>query len=104
MSVMAAAAFPLITFQSAAIVPKSADQYEVRGLLSIRSQTQPVALIARITPQEGGIWVEGSGRISLADFGFKPPRGIFGVRSFIGTKDEMTVQFLLFAKELYYAE
>ena len=104
MSVMAAATFPRMTFQSTAIAPKSTDQYEVRGLLSMRSQTKPVALIARMTPHEGGIWVEGSGHISLADFGLKPPRGIVGVSLFIGTKDEMTVQFSLFAKRLYYAE
>jgi len=104
LSTMAAVTFPQMTFQSTAIVPKSSDQYEVRGLLTIRSQTKPVTLIARLTPREGGIWVEGSGRISLADFGLKPPRGIVGVSLFIGTKDEMTVQFSLFAKRVLYAE
>ena len=104
LSVMDAVSFPRMTFQSTAIAPTATDQYEVRGLLSIRSQTKPVALIAKITPRDGGIWVEGSGRVSLADFGLKPPRGIVGVSLFIGTKDEMAVQFSLFAKRHDYAE
>jgi polyisoprenoid-binding protein YceI len=94
---MAAAQFPEITFHSTTIKAKSSGQYEVRGLLTIRDQTKPVALIVKATPREGGIWVEGSGQIRLSDFGLKPPRGVAGVSLFIGTKDEMTVQFALLA-------
>jgi polyisoprenoid-binding protein YceI len=60
---MAAATFSEITFRSTTITVKSADQYEVRGLLTIRGQTKPVALIVKMAPREGGIWVEGSGRV-----------------------------------------
>src|SRR5260370_41532598 len=67
------------------------------GLLTIRDQTKPVALIVKAAPREGGIWVEGSGQIRLSDFGLKPPRAVAGVGLFIGTKDEMTVQFALLA-------
>ncbi len=85
--IMAAAQFPEITFHSMMIITKSSGQYEVRGLLTIRDQTKPVALIVKATPREGGIWVEGSEQIRLSDF-------------FIGTKDEMTVQFALLANKL----
>jgi polyisoprenoid-binding protein YceI len=94
---MAAAQFPEITFHSTTIKAKSSGQYEVRGLLTIRDQTKPVALIVKATPREGGIWLEGSGQIRLSDFGLKAPRAVAGVGLFIGTKDEMTVQFALLA-------
>ena len=97
---MAAAQFQAITFHSKTIATKSSGQYEVRGLLTIRDQTKAVALIVKMIPREGGIWVEGSGRIKLSDFGLKPPRAAAGVGLFIGTKDEMTVQFALLANKL----
>ena len=97
---MAAAQFPEITFHSTAIKAKSSGQYEVEGLLTIRDQTNPLALIVKVTLREGGIWVEGSGQIRLSDFGLKPPRAAAGVGLFIGTKDEMTVQFALLANKL----
>jgi polyisoprenoid-binding protein YceI len=94
---MAAAQFPEITFHSTTIKAKSSEQYEVGGLLTIRDQAKPVALIVKVTPREGGIWVEGSGQIRLSDFSLKPPRAAAGVGLFIGTKDAMTVQFALLA-------
>jgi polyisoprenoid-binding protein YceI len=97
---MLAAQFPEITFHSTTITTKSSGQYEVRGLLTIRDRTKAVALIVKVTLREGGIWVEGSGRIKLSDFGLKPPRAAAGVGLFIGTKDEMTVQFALLANKL----
>ncbi len=96
---MAAAQFPEITFHSTTITSKSSGQYEVQGLLTIRDRTKAVALIVKVTPREGGIWVEGSGQIRLSDFGLKPPRAAAGVGLFIGTKDEMTVQFALLANK-----
>jgi polyisoprenoid-binding protein YceI len=97
MQEMAAAAFPEITFHSTAIIVKSSNEYEVQGLLTIRDQTKQVALMVRRAQREGGIWVEGSGQVRLSDFGLKPPRGVPGVGLFIGTKDEMRVQFVLMA-------
>ena len=96
---MLAAQFPEITFHSTTITTKSSGQYEVRGLLTIRDRTKAVALIVKVTLREGGIWVEGSGRIKLSDFGLKPPRAAAGVGLLIGTKDEMTVQFALLANK-----
>jgi polyisoprenoid-binding protein YceI len=98
--IMAAVTFPEITFQSTTITVKSSNQYEVQGQLTIRSRTKQIVLIVRTTPRESGIWIEGSGRVRLSDFGLKPPRGIAGVGLFIGTKDEMNVQFGLLASRL----
>src|SRR5262249_36704917 len=83
---MAAAAFPEITFQSTSIAVKSPSMYEVEGSLTLRDRTKPVTLVIKTTPREGGIRVEGSGRIKLSDFGLKPPRAVAGVGLFIGAK------------------
>ena len=95
---MAAATFPEITFQSTKITVKSSGQYQVEGPLNIRGRAKLVALNLEAAPREGEFWMEGSGRVKLSDFGLKPPKGVFGVSLFIGTQDEMNVQFRLLAK------
>ena len=80
---------------------ESPDRYEVRGLLTIRGQAKPVMLTLRAAIREEGIWIEGSGRVRLSDFGLKPPRGVLGVRLVIGTKDEMNVLFGLLAASIF---
>jgi len=94
---MAAAAYPEIIFQSTTITMGSPDRYEVRGILTIRGQAKPVMLTLQAAIREEGIWIEGSGRVRLSDFGLKPPRGVLGVRLVIGAKDEMNVLFGLLA-------
>lgn len=94
---MAAAEYPEITFQSTAIKRTSVDEYEVQGALTIRGRTKPAMLALKTLPDEGGIWVEGSSRVKLSDFGLKPPRGVVGVGLVIGTKDEMSVFFRILA-------
>jgi polyisoprenoid-binding protein YceI len=94
---MAAAKYPEITFQSAGVTRMASGQYDVRGMLTIRGRARPVTLALKASTREDGIWVDGSSRIKLSDFGLKPPRGVFGVRLFIGTKDEMNVLFGLLA-------
>jgi hypothetical protein len=88
-----------MTFQATTIAVKSSDQHEVQGLLTIRRQTKPVTLIVQVTPREGEIRADGSGRLELSNFGLKPPKGLLGVSLFIGTKDEMTVLFGVLAKK-----
>ena len=73
---MAAAAYPEILFQSTTITMESPDRYEVRGLLTIRGQAKPVMLTPSAAIREEGIWIEGSGRVRLSDFGLKLPRGV----------------------------
>jgi len=95
---MAAATYPEMTFESTAITTTtSPDKYEVLGLLTIRGQAKKVKLAVEALPRGDGIWVEGSGRVRLSEFGLKPPRGVVGVSLLIGTKDEMNVVFELLA-------
>jgi hypothetical protein len=47
--------------------------------------------------REEGIWMEGSGRVRLSDFGLNPRRGVLGIRLVIGAKGEMNVPFGLLA-------
>jgi hypothetical protein len=56
-----------------------------------------VKLAVETSPRGDGIWVKGSARVRLSEFGLKPPRGVVGVSLFIGTKDEMNVVFELLA-------
>jgi polyisoprenoid-binding protein YceI len=95
---MAAATYPEISFESTAITTTtSPDKYEILGTLTIRGRGIPVTLAVKASPRGDGIWVEGSGRVRLSEFGLKPPRGVVGVSLFIGTKDEMNVVFELLA-------
>jgi polyisoprenoid-binding protein YceI len=96
---MDAAEYPEITFQSMAIRRTSSDQYEVQGALTIRGKTRPVMLALKASPDQSGMWFEGSSRVKLSDFGLTPPRGVFGVRFVIGTKDEMSVLFRIMASK-----
>jgi hypothetical protein len=52
-----------------------------------------VMFALKALPNQSGMWFEGSSRVKLSDFGLTPPRGVFGVRLVIGTKDEMSVLF-----------
>jgi polyisoprenoid-binding protein YceI len=99
MDTMDAAEYPEIAFQSTAIKRTSADQYEVQGALTIRGKARPVMLSLKAFPDESGMWFEGSSRVKLSDFGLTPPRGVFGVRFVIGTKDEMGVLFRIMASK-----
>lgn len=94
---LAATEYPEMAFQSTAIKRMSSEQYEVQGMLTIRGRTRPVTLALNSSRREDGIWIEGSSRVKLSDFDLKPPRGVVGVRLFIGTKDEMNVIFGLLA-------
>jgi polyisoprenoid-binding protein YceI len=95
---MAAATYPKMTFESTAITTTtSPDKYEVLGLLTIRGQARKVKLAVETSPRGDGIWVKGSARVRLSEFGLKPPHGVVGVSLFIGTKDEMNVVFELLA-------
>jgi polyisoprenoid-binding protein YceI len=88
---MGADRYPEIRFRSTAIQARSGNEYEVRGMLTIRDRTEPVVLRVTAAPMEDRLRLTGSGPVKLSDFGLKPPRG--AVFLFIGTKDEMTVQF-----------
>jgi polyisoprenoid-binding protein YceI len=95
---MAAATYPEMTFELTAITTTtSPDKYEVLGLLTIRGQARKVKLVVETSPRGDGVWVNGTARVRISEFGLKPPRGVVGVSLFIGTKDEMNVVFELLA-------
>lgn len=88
MDMMDSAKYPLLKFASTAITAKGNNTYEVRGDLTIRNVTKPVLIT--VTEKDGTC--EGKAIVKLTDFKLKPPSALFGA---IGTKDEMTVSFLL---------
>jgi polyisoprenoid-binding protein YceI len=88
MDMMDSAKYPLLKFASTAIIRKGDNAYEVRGDLTIRNVTKPV--LVTLTEKDGVC--EGKAIVKLTDFKLKPPSALLGA---IGTRDEMTVSFLL---------
>ena len=88
MDMMDSAKYPMLKFVSTAITSKGAGTYEVRGDLTIRNVTKPVTV--SVTEKDGVC--EGKAIVKLTDFKLKPPSALLGA---VGTKDEMTVSFLL---------
>jgi len=90
--VLQANRFPQLVFASSKVVAKGADQYDVRGTLSIHGVPKPVTVQVTRKPDA----FEGEATVKLSDYGIKPPSGpTFGL---IGTKDEMKVLFRLIPK------
>jgi len=88
MEMMDSAKYPLLKFISTNIVSKGNGAYEVRGDLTIRNITRQVLVLVN---EKDGV-CEGTAKVKLTDFKLKPPSALLGA---IGTKDEMTVSFLL---------
>lgn len=88
---LAAGRYPEIRFRSEAVVRKGEDEFEVRGGLTIRDRTVPVAVLVRRLPAQGTrLRFQGSATVRLKDYGLKPPSALLGA---IGTKNEMRVEF-----------
>ncbi|MBY0506016.1 MAG: YceI family protein [Bryobacteraceae bacterium] len=88
MKMMDSAKYPLLKFASTGISARGNGVYEVRGNLTIRDVTKPVLVMVT---EKGGV-CEGKAAVKLSDFKLKPAGALLGA---IGTKDEMTVSFLL---------
>ncbi len=88
MEMMDSAKYPSLKFISTNIVFKGNGAYEVRGDLTIRNVTRQVLVLVN---EKDGV-CEGTAKVKLTDFKLKPPSALLGA---IGTKDEMTVSFLL---------
>jgi polyisoprenoid-binding protein YceI len=86
---LAAEKYPSITFKSASVAPKAADAFDVHGTLTIRGIAKPA--VVAVIRKPGGKF-EGAATVKHSDYGLKPSRAALGT---IGTKDEMTVSFLL---------
>lgn len=88
MDMMDSAKYPLLKFVSTAIASRGNGLYEVQGNLTIRNITQPV--LVTVTEKSGVC--AGKAIVKLSDFKLKPVSALLGA---IGTKNEMTVSFLL---------
>jgi polyisoprenoid-binding protein YceI len=88
MDMMDSAKYPLLKFASTKITAKGNGVYDVLGDLTIRNVVNPV--LVTVTEKDGVC--EGKAIVKLTDFKLKPPSLLFGA---VGTKDEMTVSFLL---------
>jgi polyisoprenoid-binding protein YceI len=91
--VLAAHHHTQIAFSSNRVERKSATRFELGGTLSIRGSSRPVAFEA-VVLQNGKdrLEIDSTARVKLTDFGIALPNTFFGL---VGTKDEITLRFLL---------
>jgi polyisoprenoid-binding protein YceI len=88
------ARYPQIRFVSRQVTG-GADQFNVAGDLTIRGVAKPVAVNVTVKVQPGlSLSLAGKAEIKLKDYNLKPPSAALGM---IGTKNEMSVDFLLTA-------
>jgi polyisoprenoid-binding protein YceI len=86
---------PALLFSSSRVTALGANQFLVEGSLTIRGISNPaVAEVAFSEHPDGSLAFAGKSEVRLKDYGLKPPTALFGA---IGTKNEMTVEFTLFA-------
>jgi polyisoprenoid-binding protein YceI len=85
--------YPEIRFRSASIrAVEGSRRYEVQGELTIRGVARPAAVQVTLREQGGNLVFEGEAEVKMKEYGMKPPSAALGL---IGTKNEMTVRFLL---------
>jgi len=85
--------YPEIHYASTAVHANGENNYAINGNLTIGPKTRSVSVNAvRQIESAGKPWWNGSGIISLTDFGLKPPTAAMGT---IGTKDKMQLSFHL---------
>ncbi len=86
--------YPELRFEADGLTLGPEGDYLAEGLLTIRDKTQTTLVRVKLTGAGEGFWVEGTARVSLKDYGLKPPSAALGL---IGTKSEMDVRFALCA-------
>jgi hypothetical protein len=62
------------------------------GALTICAQERPIQLTARAYPGDGGVWLEGSQKLRMSEYGIKPPTMMMGT---IRVGDPVTVGYRL---------
>jgi polyisoprenoid-binding protein YceI len=90
--VLDCARFPEIRFASASVEPAGADQWTVRGNLSLHGQTRPVRVEVK---KEGGRYL-GSASLKQRDFGITPVSVAGGT---VKVKDEVRIEFEIHLRE-----
>lgn len=84
--------FPEIRFQSTAVEKAGADQWTVRGTLSLHGQSRPVSVAVK---KQGGRYV-GSATLKQRDFGMTPVSVAGGT---VKVKDEVKIEFEIHLRE-----
>jgi polyisoprenoid-binding protein YceI len=91
-----------IAFSSARIERKSPTRFELEGTLSIRGSSKPVIFEVVVLPNgKDRLEIDGTAKVKLSDYGIDRPSTFFGL---IGTKDEITLRFLLWPERAAAAE
>ena len=87
--------YPEIKFSSTFTTRQATNQYEMRGDLTIRGMTRPVALHVATKLGNERLEVDGEAVIRMKDYGMKPPSSLLGLS---GTKGKMRLRFLVWAE------
>jgi polyisoprenoid-binding protein YceI len=86
--------YPRLVFEADGLAPDPDGGFSTEGRLTIRDRTNPVNVKVDVTETGGGLTITGTARVSLDDYGLKPPSAALGM---IGTKSVMDVRFSLHA-------
>jgi polyisoprenoid-binding protein YceI len=81
--------YPELAFSSTRIAAAAPGRFEVQGTLAMCGTAKPVTVQVTLKPDFS---IEGSATLRMSDWGMKPPSAALGT---IGTRDEMSVTFLL---------
>jgi hypothetical protein len=65
---------------------------EAEGLLTVAGQERPVSLVARAYPAAEGVWLEGSEKLLMSEYGIKPPKMFLGT---LKVHDPITIHYRL---------
>lgn len=85
---------PEIRFTSAKVRATGPGRFELEGNLTIRGVTKTARAAVTLETRGGAPLFTGTAQVRLTDFGLKPPTAALGA---IGTRDEMTLAFVLAA-------
>lgn len=63
------------------------------GLLTVAGQERPVTLVARAYPAAEGVWLEGSEKLLMSEYGIQPPKMFLGT---LKVHDPITIHYRLY--------
>jgi len=66
---------------------------EAEGLLAVAGQERPISLTARAYPAGEGVWLEGSEKLLMSEYGIKPPKMFLGT---LKVHDPIIIHYRLF--------
>ena len=66
---------------------------QAEGTLTVAGQERPVSLAARAYPAGEGVWLEGSKKLLMSEYGIQPPKMMMGA---LKVHDPVTIHYRLF--------